>query len=125
MSKMPLAKNHKILAPPVEANPNSSTIQMDRRTSQIQPQSNDSPPYVAPETDINDSGLDDKMTTIQVSIKSKKKWDSLKNHSHETYEDMINRFIRIIEEEANLTDQDIKEIERSLEKIKQGKFVSL
>ena len=61
---------------------------------------------------------------MSIYLESKKKWDSLKNYPDESYEDMINRFIRIAEEEEeDLTKEDWNDISRSLKKLEKGKFI--
>jgi len=66
------------------------------------------------------------MTTIQVSKTSKKMWSSMKNHPQESFEDMINRIINTLNEDDSelLTKKDILEIERSVQDIKNGKYIT-
>jgi len=65
-------------------------------------------------------------TSIQVSKKSKKKWDSFKNHPQESYENMINRILETVQEDDAelLTSKDIKDIEKSIKEIKSGKYTT-
>ncbi|MBM2819257.1 MAG: hypothetical protein HW410_939 [Nitrosarchaeum sp.] len=65
-------------------------------------------------------------TTIQISQKSKEKLASLKNHPNESFEDMINRLLAaFVEEDADLlTDKDMRDIEKSIQDIKSGKFMT-
>jgi len=65
-------------------------------------------------------------TSIQVSKKSKKKWDSFKNHPQESYENMINRILETVQEDdiELLTSKDIKDIEKSIKEIKSGKYTT-
>ena len=72
-----------------------------------------------------DSNTNKEIVTILVSPESKKKWNSLRNYPDESYEDMFNRFIRIVEEEEkDLTKEDWEGIERSLEEIEKEDTVS-
>ncbi len=66
------------------------------------------------------------VTTIQVSKKSKKQWATLKNHPNESFEDMFNRLINTLyEDDADLlTEKDILDIEKSIQDIKKGKFMT-
>ena len=66
-------------------------------------------------------------TSIAVSKKSKKRWESFKNHEQESFESMINRILKSQAEEDSelLTSQDISEIEQSIKDIKKGKFKTL
>ena len=64
------------------------------------------------------------MIIMLVSPESKKKWDSMKNYPDESYEDMFNHFVRIVEEEEeDLTEEDWTNIIKSLEKLEKGKFI--
>ena len=72
-----------------------------------------------------DSNTNKEIVTILVSPESKKKWNSLRNYPDESYEDMFNRFIRIVEEEEkDLTKEDWDDIERSLKEIEKEDTVS-
>ena len=66
------------------------------------------------------------MTSIQVSTNSKDLWSTLKNHSGESFEAMVNRLINTLNEDDSdlLTDKDISEIEQSIQDIKEGKFMT-
>jgi len=66
------------------------------------------------------------MTSIQVSKKSKKKWDSFKNHPLESYENMINRILKASQEDDSnfLTAKDLRDIEKSIKEIKSGKYTT-
>ena len=66
------------------------------------------------------------ITSIQVSKKSKKNWDSLKNHPQESYENMINRIIKTVQEDDSdlLTAKDLQDIEKSIREIKSGKYTT-
>ena len=64
-------------------------------------------------------------TSIAVSKKSKDRWSKFKNHPNESFEDMINRILKSFLEDADLlTDKDLLEIEKSLQEIKKGKFIT-
>lgn len=65
-------------------------------------------------------------TSIAVSKKSKDQWLKFKNHPNESFEDMINRILKFtIEEDADLlTDKDLLEIEKSMQEIKKGKYIT-
>ena len=64
-------------------------------------------------------------TSIAVSKKSKDKWSKFKNHPNESFEDMINRILKSLAEDADLlTEKDLLEIEKSLQEIKKGKFIT-
>ena len=64
-------------------------------------------------------------TSIAVSKKSKDQWLKFKNHPNESFEDMINRILKSLEEDADLlTDKDLLEIEKSMQEIKKGKFIT-
>lgn len=65
-------------------------------------------------------------TSIAVSKKSKDQWMKFKNHPNESFEDMINRILKsTMEEDVDLlTDKDILKIERSMQEIKKGKFIT-
>ncbi len=65
-------------------------------------------------------------TTIQLSQKSKEKLASLKNHPQESFDDMLNRLIMAVYEDDVdlLTTTDIADIEKSIQDIKSGKFMT-
>jgi hypothetical protein len=63
-------------------------------------------------------------TSIAVSKKSKEQWLKFKNHPNESFEDMINRILKSLEEDTILTDKDLLEIEKSMQEIKKGKFIT-
>lgn len=65
------------------------------------------------------------MSSIQVTPKSKKQWESYKNHPRESMEKMINRILKLAyEDEEPLTKIDLKDIEASLKDFKNGKFTT-
>ena len=66
------------------------------------------------------------ITSIQVSKKSKEQWRTLKNHPSESFENMFNRILKYVYEDDSdlLTEQDLKDIEKSIQEFKEGKFVT-
>ena len=63
-------------------------------------------------------------TTIRISKQTKKKLEKLKIFERESYEDVIERFINIARDEP-LSDAEIRQIEKSLRDIKEGRVLSL
>jgi hypothetical protein len=64
-------------------------------------------------------------TSIAVSKKSKAQWSKFKNHPNESFEDMFNRILKSLQEDADLLiDKDLLEIEKSMQEIKKGKFIT-
>ena len=65
-------------------------------------------------------------TSIAVSKKSKDQWSKFKNHPNESFEDMINRILKsIVDEDTDLlTEKDFLEIEKSMQDIKKGKYIT-
>lgn len=63
-------------------------------------------------------------TTVRISMQVKKKLEKLKIFERESYEDVIERLINIAREEP-LSDEEIRQIEESLEDIKKGHVLSL
>ncbi len=65
-------------------------------------------------------------TSIQVGGEVKEKLDELKNYPHESYNNVLERMIRImiIENEETLSPQTLSNIEKSLEDIKAGRVSS-
>lgn len=66
------------------------------------------------------------VTTIQLEEKIKRQLDELKNHPRETYNDVLERLVKmaIEESEEELGPQTIKNIQKSLEDIKAGRVTS-
>jgi predicted CopG family antitoxin len=64
------------------------------------------------------------VTTIQLDEKTKHKLESLKSHSRETYNDVIERLILSKEDDGILSPTTIKNIESSLDYIKKGRVYS-
>lgn len=65
-------------------------------------------------------------TTIQVKKEIKEHLDKFKNHPRETYNEVLARMIHIISQQnkEELSQQTIKNIEKSLAEIKAGKVSS-
>ncbi len=63
-------------------------------------------------------------TTIRISTQTKKKLEKLKIFERESYEDVIERLINIARDEP-LSDEEIRQIEKSLRDIKEGRVLSL
>lgn len=64
-------------------------------------------------------------TSIQIEKEVKERLDKFKNHPRETYNEVLDRMIRIMsEEDAELSPKTIKNIEKSLAEIKAGKVYS-
>lgn len=61
-------------------------------------------------------------TTIQVDTTTKKRLDHIKSYSKETYNEVIEKLLDLSEADAELSEETIKDIEKSLEQIKEGKL---
>ena len=61
-------------------------------------------------------------TTIQVDTATKKRLDHIKSYSKETYNEVIEKLLDLSEADAELSEETIKDIEKSLEQIKEGKL---
>ena len=59
-------------------------------------------------------------TTIQVTQKTVERLKYFKNHTKESYDEIINKILNIVEE-GELTDDAIRDIQSSLEEMKAGK----
>lgn len=64
-------------------------------------------------------------TTIQLDKKVRDKLKELKLHPGESYNKVVERLISIKTDEGELSEETIKDIERSLEDIKAGKTLSM
>lgn len=62
-------------------------------------------------------------TSIQIEKEVKERLDKLKSHPRETYNEVLSRIINITEQEE-LSQQTIKNIEKSLNDIKAGRVAS-
>jgi len=63
-------------------------------------------------------------TTIQLSTETLERLKFLKNFERQSYDDLLNNLIDNFEEEE-LSPEEIEEINRGLENIKNGKFKSI
>jgi len=63
-------------------------------------------------------------TTIQLEEKTKEELERVKLFPRETYNEVIIRLIMISQEEAELSEQTIKNIEKALEDVKKGRLYS-
>ena len=64
-------------------------------------------------------------TTIQLDKKVKAKLDALKIHPRESYSKVVERLVEIRSDEGVLSEETIKDIERSLEDIRAGRTLSM
>lgn len=65
------------------------------------------------------------VTSIQLDNKTKSKLEKMKTFPKESYDDVVNRLLNIVEDdEGVLSQQTIKNIEKSLSEIKAGKVLS-
>lgn len=65
------------------------------------------------------------VTSIQLDNKTKSKLDKLKVFPKESYDDVVNRLINVVEDdEGILSDQTIKDLEKALAEVKSGKVLS-
>ncbi len=64
-------------------------------------------------------------TTIQVDTTTKKRLDHIKSYSKESYNEVIEKLLDMIEADAELSDETIHDIEKSLDEIKQGKTYTI
>lgn len=65
------------------------------------------------------------VTSIQLDNKTKSKLDKLKVFPKESYDDVVNRLINVVEDdEGILSDQTIKDLEKALAEVKNGKVLS-
>ncbi len=64
-------------------------------------------------------------TTIQVDKKIKDKLEAMKVHPKESYNEIIDRLISVSYDDEELSDETMKDIEESLEQIRQGKTLSM
>lgn len=63
-------------------------------------------------------------STIRIGLSTKRELSSFKNFGRESFEDVIERLINISKEEP-LDNNEIEQIEKSLEDIKKGRVLSL
>ena len=65
------------------------------------------------------------VTTIKVSGKVKARLDKLKNYGRETYNDVIQRLMNIVDNDEPLNDNELKQIVASLEDVRKGRVMTL
>ncbi|MFH1053451.1 MAG: hypothetical protein V1740_03475 [Candidatus Woesearchaeota archaeon] len=63
-------------------------------------------------------------TTIQVNEKTVERLKFFKNHTKESYDEIINKLLNTVEE-GELTDDAIRDIQSGLEEVKSGKGESI
>lgn len=63
-------------------------------------------------------------TTIQVDKKVKDKLEAMKVHPKESYNEIIDRLISVSYDDEELSDETMKDIEESLEQMRQGRTIS-
>lgn len=65
------------------------------------------------------------MSSIQVTPKSKKQWESYKNHPSESMEKMINRILKsAYDEDERLNKEDLADIKLAMKDFEAGRFTS-
>ena len=64
-------------------------------------------------------------TTIRLDTAIKEKLDSIKSFEEESYQKVIIRLINIAKDDEKISNEEIKQIEESLEDIKKGRVLSL
>ena len=65
------------------------------------------------------------VTTIQLEEKTKAKLDSLKDFERETYEEVVQKLLNLMEEEnMELSEQTKKDIEQARKEFREGKGIS-
>jgi predicted CopG family antitoxin len=64
-------------------------------------------------------------TTLRVETKLKDELDRFKNFSRESYSDIIRRLVNIAKDPDSLEENEIQQIQKSIEDIKNGRILSL
>lgn len=64
-------------------------------------------------------------TTLRVETKVKSQLDNFKNFGKESYSDILQRLVNIARDSDALEENEILQIEKSLEDIKKGRVLSL
>ena len=59
-------------------------------------------------------------TTIQINLETLSRLKAIKNFERQSYDDLLNNLIDNIQEEA-LSDEEIEEIQKGLEDVKEGR----
>jgi predicted transcriptional regulator len=69
--------------------------------------------------------MSNEYTTIQINAETKKRLLKFKEYARETYDEILNKLMSIIEsikEEGEFTEKTMKSIERGRKDIKKGRF---
>jgi predicted CopG family antitoxin len=69
--------------------------------------------------------MEERETTILVKRGVKRELDELKVHPRESYNDVIERLITVKKDTGELSEETLRDIERSLKEIKNGKIHTL
>lgn len=69
--------------------------------------------------------MEERETTILIKRVVKKELDDLKVHPRESYNDVIERLINVKKDSGKLSEETLRDIERSLKEIKGGKIHTL
>ena len=65
------------------------------------------------------------VTSIQLENKTKARLDKMKVFPKESYDDVVTRLINVVEDdEGVLSEQTIKDLEKALSEVKNGKLLS-
>ncbi|WKT57895.1 hypothetical protein QVH35_11510 [Candidatus Nitrosotenuis chungbukensis] len=64
------------------------------------------------------------VTSIQLENKTKARLDKMKAFPKESYNEVVNRLINIAEDDGVLSEQTIKDLEKALSEVKNGKLLS-
>ncbi|MFH1257256.1 MAG: hypothetical protein V1494_08280 [Candidatus Diapherotrites archaeon] len=64
-------------------------------------------------------------TTVRIDSSLKNKLDKIKTFERESYSEVIERLVNMAEDDEPLSDDEIRQIERSLEDIKAGRVLPL
>ena len=69
--------------------------------------------------------MEERETTILIKRVVKKELDDLKVHPRESYNDVIERLINVKKDTGELSEETLRDIERSLKEIRGGKIHTL
>ena len=64
------------------------------------------------------------VTSIQLESKTKTKLEKMKIFSRESYNDVVNRLLKIAEDDDTLNQKTIKDLEDAISDVKKGRLVS-
>lgn len=64
------------------------------------------------------------VTSIQLENKTKTKLEKMKMFSRESYNDVVNRLLKIAEDDDTLNVKTIKDLEDALDDVKNKRFIS-